>query len=190
VRSGASEKAARVKSRRTAIFAAGLAIVWAFDLTPASAQLVRNVALPPVDGRAHTCAEYVVTYDLLLTTEKFGPESIGWVLVQNSDSVALLGRDVKLPALRSVSGRVINSEEGVGVNHTDFPDVHDSHEASCFMRATRRLKVTSVSCELSTGESYPRVFGGAPHVLLGAGRPSNQRAFGGANLYTTGSLFL
>jgi Dockerin type I domain len=87
-----------------------------------------DAATPPfVNGRAHTCDDFFLRF--LGFVELSVPDP-GWVLVQRSDPSTLLGRPASLPKFRSATGVVLTS----GVNFTDYPDVHDSHDFTFDLR--------------------------------------------------------
>ena len=66
-----------------------------------------------IDGREHTCPDFVLFITPLIEITSL-PDP-GWVLVRNSGGA---------PTFRSISGKVLESQ----VSHSDFPDVHDSHD--------------------------------------------------------------
>jgi uncharacterized repeat protein (TIGR01451 family) len=87
-----------------------------------------------VNGKAHTCVRFQYKVNILGRVFTIEPkESLGWVRVNQSDPLALIGRsDVDLSTLkyRSVTGIVTRSE----VSFEDFPDVHDSHDFNIDIR--------------------------------------------------------
>jgi hypothetical protein len=92
-----------------------------------------------VDAAANTCPDFVFELFSPFHPFRFRLEDLpdaGWVLVNRSTSEDLLGPGAgfDVPKFRSASGLVLAARrfddeiETAKVNHTDFPDIHDSHD--------------------------------------------------------------